>query len=153
MGEVITRGSSVDGVLIEPRKQLFDDRGAIMHVLSKNWPAFDQFGEVYVSLINEGVIKAWKCHRLMTQHFAVPVGEIKIIIYDDRVGSTTRGALLEIVMGRDHYGLVRIPPGVWYGFKGLGPKQSLIVNCASIPHDPSEVLGKTVADFPIPVEW
>src|SRR5688572_33432399 len=119
MGEVLIRGETVEGVRVESRRQFFDDRGAVMHVLNRHWPHFEQFGETYVSLIRQDVVKAWKRHRVMVQNFTVPVGEIKVIIVDARPESPTRGATQEIVTGVEHYGLVRIPPGVWYGFKGL----------------------------------
>src|ERR1041385_8199375 len=96
MGEIIGGGATVAGVLVESRRQIRDDRGAVMHVLTERWPHFQRFGEVYVSLVNPGVVKAWKRHREMTQHFAVPMGEIKLLIHDDRTASPTRGGLCEI---------------------------------------------------------
>ena len=153
MGDILTTGTRLHGVLLEPRRQIFDDRGAVMHALRADWPQFERFGETYVSLVKEGTVKAWKLHRIMTQHFVVPYGEIKLVIHDDRPDSPTRGGVQEIVTGIGHYGLVRLPPGLWYGFKGRGPGDSLIVNCASHPHDPGEVERRDEASFPVPVQW
>jgi dTDP-4-dehydrorhamnose 3,5-epimerase len=153
MGDILSTGSAIDGVLVEPRRQIFDDRGAVMHIMRADWPQFAQFGEAYVSLVKEGSIKAWKRHRIMSQHLAVPAGEIKIVICDDRPGSPTCGAVQQIVTGARHYGLVRIPPMVWYGFKGLAAGDSLIFNCASHLHDPAEVDRIDPAQFPFRIDW
>lgn len=153
MGEILTRGTPIHDVLLEPRRQIIDDRGAVMHILRADWPHFAQFGEAYVSLVKHGVVKAWKRHRIMSQHLTVPVGEIKLMVVDDRPESSTRGAMQEIIVGADHYGLVRLPPMVWYGFKGLAPGDSVIFNCASHLHDPTEVDRQPVEPAPFPVTW
>lgn len=153
MGEAMTMAPAIEGVEIQPLKQIKDERGMVMHMIRADSPQFNSFGEVYFSVINSGVIKAWKKHRVMTQNIAVPVGEIKLVIYDDRAGSRTRGAIQEIVTGVDHYALIRIPPSLWYGFMGLGSAESLIANCASIPHDPGEVERAELSSSLIPYRW
>lgn len=153
MGEVITTKPMIDGVAIHPLKQIKDDRGSVMHILRKDDPWFKAFGEVYFSSIKAGVVKAWKRHSKMIQSFAVPVGEIDLVVYDDRPESKTKGIIQKITVGVEHYGLVQIPSLVWYGFKGVASGESLIVNCASMPHDPSEVERIDVLDKYIPYDW
>ncbi len=153
MGKVNLTESTIDGVIIQPLKQIKDDRGSVMHMLRADSPLFEQFGEVYFSIINNGVVKAWKKHKLMTQNLAVPVGKIKLVIYDQRLDSCTNGTLLEIVVGENNYSLIKIPPGVWYGFKGLSSKNSLIVNCTTISFDENEV-ERVKESIPfIPFSW
>lgn len=153
MGEILTSGMSVHGVVLEPRRQIFDDRGAVMHILRADWPQFASFGEAYVSFVKQDVTKAWKRHRIMSQHLAVPVGEIKLIVCDARESSPTRGAVQEIITGAAHYGLIRLPPLVWYGFKGLASGDSVIFNCSSHLHDPEEVDRRALETPPYPVTW
>ncbi len=124
-----------------------------MHMLRADAPWFEGFGEVYFSLIRRGAIKAWKRHRRMICSLAVPVGEIRVVLYDDRAESPTRNALRTVEIGAEKYSLLRIPPGIWYGFEGVGGADSgdsLIVNCASLPHDPDEIdrLPETAAEIP-----
>lgn len=153
MGEVISSNPKISGVEIRPLKQIGDERGMVMHMLRGDAPHFQSFGEVYFSLVHSGIVKAWKQHKAMTQNYAVPVGEILLVLYDDRQGSETRGVVQEIEVGRDKYGLVTVPPGLWYGFKGVAACDSVIVNCASIPHDPLEVENKSSDDTTIPYRW
>ena len=143
----------IEGVIIEPLKQIVDDRGKVMHMLRADSPSFSKFGEIYFSQVNTGVVKAWKKHKIMTQHFAVPVGEIVLVIFDDRANSKTRGVVQKINTGEDNYCLVRIPPMVWYGFKGISKTPALIANCSDIPHDPSETIKADIADKKIPFSW
>ena len=151
MGGVIP--GAVHGVEIFPLAQIGDERGKVMHMLRADAPHFQEFGEVYFSQVRAGLVKAWKRHLRMTQNLAVPVGRIKLVIYDDRADSPTCGNVREITTGGDSYNLVRIPPLVWYGFKGLGAGDTLIANCASLPHDPDEV-ERVPPDHPsIPYRW
>ena len=89
----------------------------------------------------------------MYQHFAVPVGEIKLVIYDNREGSATKGSLQVITTGVDNYGLIRIPPNVWYGFQGSCHEQSVIANFTNISHDPEESERSEPNNDIIPYKW
>jgi len=143
----------IEGVLKEKLKVIEDSRGNVMHMLRCDSPYFKSFGEIYFSGINFGMIKAWRQHLNMTQFFAVPVGMVKLVIYDSREHSLTKAKFLEMELGPDNYYLVKIPPGLWYGFKGLYSGLSLIANCSDIPHDPDEIKRLEPSDKTIPYVW
>jgi dTDP-4-dehydrorhamnose 3,5-epimerase len=143
----------IDGVTITPLRQIHDERGKVMHMLRSTDPHFRQFGEIYFSCVYSGVVKAWHVHDRMVLNYAVPVGKIKFVLYDDREGSPTRGEVQEIFMGPDHYCLVTVPPLVWNGFKGVGGEMAVVANCASIPHDPDEIRRLPPDDPSIPYDW
>ena len=136
-----------------PLRIFADERGEVLHMLRSDAPTFAGFGEIYFSSIRNGMVKGWKCHRRMTSSLAVPVGRIRLVLYDDRKSSSSRGETQEIFLGHDSYVLVVVPPGVWSAFQGLGQGASLVANCASIPHDPSEVDSRPLSDLPAPVAW
>ena len=142
----------LDGVTVTPLKRIADERGAVLHMLRADDPLFEGFGEIYFSVVRAGVIKAWKRHSRMIQHFAVPSGNIRLVIFDARNDSPTNGQLQEILTGEDHYARVRIPPGVWYGFQAL-ERDAMIANCASIPHDPAEAENIDLHSEHIPYRW
>ena len=110
----------IDGVVISPRRQIVDERGKVMHMLKKTDPEFNEFGEIYFSFVFPGVVKAWHLHERMIINYSVPVGRIKLVLFDSRSDSPTKGELQEIYLGEDQHCLVTIPPLVWNGFKGLG---------------------------------
>lgn len=143
----------INGVVIKPLRQILDERGKIMHFLRKDDPEFQDFGEIYFSVVYPGVIKGWHLHHKMVLNYAVPVGQIKLVLFDAREDSSTRGELIEIFTGPDNYSLIQIPPGVWNGFKGIGTSPSVVANCSTIPHDPTEIERMDPFDSSIPYKW
>jgi dTDP-4-dehydrorhamnose 3,5-epimerase len=143
----------IKGTIVKELKQIKDERGKVMHMIRSDSELFKGFGEVYFSVVNPGVVKAWKRHREMTQHFAVPVGAIRLVMFDDRDGSPTNGQVDALEIGEENYCLVRIPPGVWYGFKGTSKAPAMIANCTDIPHDPKETDKREESDDRIPYVW
>ncbi len=122
-------------------------------MLRRDWDVFEAFGEIYFSCVFPGAIKAWHIHKRMTLNYAVPLGEIRFVLYDDRPDSPTRGDVQEMVLGPDTYCLVTVPPMIWNGFKGLGRETSIVANCATIPHDPEEIVRRDPMDSTIPYDW
>lgn len=143
----------IDGVVIKQLKKISDERGCVMHMLRSDDPLFGQFGEIYFSVVNPGIVKAWKKHKKMTQHFAVPKGEIRLVIYDDRPGSESYGKIKVIDVGENNYCLVKIPPLVWYGFKGISSEPAMIANCTDLPHEPEETIKLDPCANEIPYNW
>lgn len=143
----------IKGVRVTPLKQILDERGKVMHMLRCDADGFEQFGEIYFSCVYPNVIKAWHIHKRMTLNYAVPHGHIKLVLYDDRPDSPTKGQIQEIFLGPDNYCLVTIPPLVWNGFKGIGNEMAIVANCASIPHDPEEIERRDPFDPSIPYSW
>jgi dTDP-4-dehydrorhamnose 3,5-epimerase len=143
----------IDGVIVTPLRQILDERGKIMHMLRSTDPHFREFGEVYFSWVHPGVIKGWHIHKKMHLNYAVPVGKIKLVLYDEREGSPTRGELNELFVGADNYCLVTVPPMVWNGYKGCGTENSMVANCATLTHDPGEMDRLDPFDTRIPYNW
>jgi dTDP-4-dehydrorhamnose 3,5-epimerase len=143
----------IHGVTISPLRQIPDERGIIMHMMKRTDDVFGQFGEIYFSGVNPGAIKAWHIHKEMTLNYAVPMGQIKFVLYDSREDSPTCGTVQEIFVGSGNYVLVTVPPMVWNGFKGLGSSMSLVANCASHPHDPDEIERCDPFSPDIPYSW
>ena len=145
---------SIDGITITELRQISDERGSVLHMLRCDVPEFKGFGEVYFSEVLPGNIKAWKRHSVQTQNFAVPVGRIRLVIFDDREKSATKGKLQILELGRpDAYLRVLIPPGLWYGFACISAMPALVANCADFPHAPDESETCSVNDPFIPYTW
>ncbi len=143
----------IDGVQVVPLRKIPDERGTIMHMLRSSDPHFEQFGEIYFSVVNPGVIKAWHLHKEMILNYAVISGMIKFVLYDDRDHSPTRGEVQEIFIGDNNYVLVKVPPMVYNGFKGIGMQPAIVANCASIPHDTNEIERVDPFANNIPYQW
>jgi dTDP-4-dehydrorhamnose 3,5-epimerase len=143
----------IDGVKIVPLRQVVDERGKIMHMLKATDPHFIAFGEIYFSCAWPGTIKAWHIHQTMTVNNAVIAGNAKLVMYDSREGSPTKGELQEVFLGEHNYVLVQIPPGVANGYKAYGDRMVILANCATEPHDPHELLRLDPFTDQIPYDW
>ena len=143
----------IDGVIVKPLRRIPDERGYIMHMLRSNDSEFEKFGEIYFSTIYPDAIKAWHLHKEMTLNYAVVVGMIKLVLYDDRSDSPSNGEIQELFLGQENYQLVRIPPYVWNGFKAVGNQMAIVANCATLPHDPDEIVRKSPFDPSIDYDW
>lgn len=145
--------SAIHDVRITPLRRIADERGAVFHMLRAEDPVFERFGEIYFSLVYPGVVKGWHLHHRMTLNYAVPSGMVKLVLYDDRPQSPTRGTVQELHMGELNYVLVSIPPLIWNGFKGEGSAPALVANCATISHDPQEVERRDPFGAEVPYDW
>lgn len=146
----------IDGIVRKPLRIIPDERGPLMHMIRRDWPEVTDFSEVYFSCISHGAVKAWRRHTRMTMQLCVPHGAVEIILYDTRPDSPTFGAFHREFLSpknEDTYALLIVPPGIWNGFRGLSDDTSIIVNCASIPHDPDEAEKCRLDDPSIPYTW
>jgi dTDP-4-dehydrorhamnose 3,5-epimerase len=143
----------IEGVRVVPLARIQDERGFVMHMLRADAPHFVGFGEIYFSVIYPGIIKGWHLHSRMTINYAVVVGNIKLVLYDQREASTTRGEIQEIFFGQVNYQLVQVPPGIVNGFTAVGGEPAVVANCADIPHDPNEITRIDPFSPSIPYDW
>lgn len=147
------KGEMIDGVVVRQLTKIPDERGSIMHMIKKEDDEFNAFGEIYFSTIYPGVIKGWHIHKEMELNYAVVTGDIKMVLYDDRKESKTKGNLMEIFLGEKNYLLVKVPPMVWNGFKGIGLKEAIVANCATLSHQPDEIDRLDPFSPEIPYKW
>jgi dTDP-4-dehydrorhamnose 3,5-epimerase len=124
--------------VIVTRLEIVDTPGGnVMHGMKETSPGFAGFGEAYFSQIDNNAIKAWKRHKKMTLNLMVPVGEIKFVLFDDRDESNV--CFQEVIISKNNYCRLTVPPMVWMGFQGLAKEGSMLLNIADIEHDPDEV--------------
>ena len=139
------------GVLLAPLKIIAHPQGNIFHGLKNSDPGYCGFGEAYFSAVHADQVKAWKKHLRMTLNLVVPSGAVKFVLFDDRPGSRSKGYYEEQILSSENYQRLTVPPGIWFGFKGMSSGLNLILNVADLPHDPEEVLRAEPSAFPY--EW
>ena len=136
---------TVKQVLVTPLNRISVAGGDVLHVMKCNDPGFVNFGEAYFSMIELNAIKAWKRHCKMTLNLVVPIGLVQFVLVDDR------GRVREEVIGSTRYARLTVPPGLWFGFRGLVAPYSLLMNIADIEHNPAESEHKELGE--IIFEW
>jgi dTDP-4-dehydrorhamnose 3,5-epimerase len=139
--------SKLDEIAVTPLSRIFSPDGDVMHGMKSNEPSYHNFGEAYFSWIHYRKIKAWKKHQKMTLNLIAPLGEVRFIFYCEDSSTVFR----EERIGERNYVRLTVPPNIWFGFQGLAKPSSLILNLASINHDPDEVLRKHINE--IRVSW
>ena len=118
----------IHGIHVKPLKVIADERGYLMEMLRSDDSFFQRFGQSYVSVAYPGVVKGWHFHKIQTDHFVIVRGMMKVVLYDQREGSPTKGLINEFFMGEKNPILVTIPPGVVHGMKGIGTEPAMLVN-------------------------
>jgi len=123
-------------------KKLKNINGNILSFLKKGDSNFKKFGEVYFSWIHSNKVKAWKLHKKMTINLTVPYGDVKFVFFFKKSNK-----FRTINIGEKNCKMISVPPGVWFGFKGISKHSSLIVNLADLPHDKKEILRQKKNDI------
>jgi len=112
-----------------------------MELLRNDDPFFLKFGQVYVTTCYPGVVKAWHYHKKQTDYLSVIKGMAKLVLFDPREYSPTKGVINEFFLGEDNPLLIVVPPLVLHGEKGYGTEPAYLINCPSEPYnreDPDE---------------
>ncbi|MFH1791058.1 MAG: dTDP-4-dehydrorhamnose 3,5-epimerase family protein [Candidatus Omnitrophota bacterium] len=145
----------IDGVMIKKLKVIPDNRGRLMEIFRSDDGAFRKFGQVYMTTVYRGIIKAWHYHKIQTDNFACVRGEITLGLYDARENSPTYGATERIVMSLENPVLVSIPPLVYHGFKGEREDESVVINTPTEPYNHAKPDEYRVDphDKNIPFDW
>jgi dTDP-4-dehydrorhamnose 3,5-epimerase len=118
----------IDGVKTRVLRRVPDERGFLAELLRSDWEEFERFGQAYITAAYPGVVKGWHYHKKQTDHFAGILGMSKVVLFDPRDHSPTKGLINEFFIGEQNLMLVKIPPLVIHGYKSVGDRISVIVN-------------------------
>jgi dTDP-4-dehydrorhamnose 3,5-epimerase len=145
----------IDGVRIKKLRVIPDERGRLMETLRDDDELFIKFGQVYVTTVYPGVVKGWHYHKKQIDTMVCIVGMIKLVLYDNREESPTKGRLNEMFIGIHNPLLVQIPAGVLHGFKCISESEAMVMNIPTEHYDydnPDEYRIDTY-DPSIPYNW
>ncbi len=119
----------IEGVKTKKLKVIPDERGRLMEMLRSDDELFITFGQVYLTTAYPGVVKGWHYHKKQTDNMVVAKGMMKIVLYDAREGSSTKGEVNEFFMGIHNTILLQIPPFIFHGFTCIGEEEAMVINC------------------------
>lgn len=145
----------ISGVTIKHLKLIPDERGRLMEILRADDPQFEKFGQVYITTAYPGVVKAWHYHKLQYDNMTVLKGMAKIVLYDDRPESSTKGVINEFFVGEHNHILIHIPQRVWHGFKCISPEEAVIINIVTecYNYNQPDEYRKDPHNSDIPYDW
>ena len=145
----------IHGLCVKALKVIPDERGRLFEILRCDEALFTRFGQVYCTTVTEGVIKGWHYHKRQVDNFACVSGMIKLVAYDGRARSATKGLVNEFFIGTHQPLLVQIPAGVHHGFKGISHPESVVINVPNYPyhHDRPDEYRLPPHTKKIPYDW
>ena len=144
----------IEGVELKPLVSHPDERGFFREIARDDEAIVREgWAQISHSLMHPGVAKAWHLHSTQIDWWYVPVGDLKLALYDTREGSPTRGELAELFLG-EHYDaqLLKIPPGVAHWCRVIGGTAHLIY-LTSNTYDPNEEGRIAHDDKQIGYDW
>jgi dTDP-4-dehydrorhamnose 3,5-epimerase len=124
----------IEGVVTKLLRPIPDERGMVMEILRSDDEIFKKFGQVYITTVYPGVVKAWHYHKIQTDNFAVIKGMAKLVLYDPRRDSPSFGKVEEFFLGIRNPLLVQIPPHIYHGFKGISQEEAIVINIPTEPY-------------------
>jgi dTDP-4-dehydrorhamnose 3,5-epimerase len=128
----------ISEITLTPLRIIPGSSGDVMHALKQHENSFHGFGEAYFSIVQHQAVKGWKKHHRMILNLIVPSGAIRFVLYDDRPESKDFKTIREFVLSKENYQRLTVPAGVWMAFQGVSDQLNMLLNIASIPHDPTE---------------
>ena len=145
----------IEGVEIKKLKVNYDERGHLMEILRRDDKIFKKFGQVYITTAKPGVTKAWHYHKLQDDYFCCVFGKMRLALYDARKKSKTCGKVIDFELGLSNPKLVKIPKGVYHGFKCISEVSAIVVNVPTLPYNkkkPDEYRMDAFSNN-IPYDW
>ena len=145
----------IHGVQLKQLRWIPDERGKLMEMLRCDDTMFEKFGQVYVTTCYPGVVKAWHYHQNQSDNMVVVKGMAKVVLYDQRENSATKGLVNEFFIGEDNPMLIHIPAMVLHGFKACGTEPAYMVNTVTQPYNHKEPDEFRIDPFDndIPYDW
>lgn len=128
---MISRGIAIviKDVRLKKLKAIPDERGRLAEILRSDDELFVKFGQLYFTTTYPGVVKGWHMHRVQVDNVACIKGMIKLVTYDQRADSPTKGEVNEFFIGEHNLMLVQIPNNVFHGWKCISESEAIIINC------------------------
>lgn len=126
----------IDGVIMRSARTHSDARGTVSEIYNPAWGFTEEpLVYTYQITIRPGQLKGWVQHRLNEDRLFFSLGTAKVVLFDDRDGSPTRGMVNELFFDEYDRRLLRIPAEVWHAVQNVGETDVLIVNCPTMPYD------------------
>jgi dTDP-4-dehydrorhamnose 3,5-epimerase len=147
---------AIDGVVVERLTPRVDHRGTLTEVIDLEAPFWSEpVVYSYLFTIRPGRIKGWGMHERQVDRYFVLTGEVRVVLYDDRPSSPTRGQYWQGFFTDESRGLVRIPAGVWHADQNWGDHDAMIVNFPTRPYDPANPDKRRIdpRSGAIPFDW
>jgi dTDP-4-dehydrorhamnose 3,5-epimerase len=126
----------IEGVVIHPTVVHVDDRGSLCEVHNPLWDLHPEpLSHVVRIVIRPGKVKGWSKHLKNVDRTMVMCGEAKVVLYDDRPESPTKGLINELFLGAHNPAMLVIPKAVYHAVQNVGTSEAVLINFPTAPYD------------------
>jgi len=125
----------INDVITKQMRFIPDERGRLVEILRNDEDMFVQFGQVYLTTTYPQVVKAWHFHKKQDDFITCVKGMLKLVLFDDREGSSTRGEVNQFFIGDHNPMVVKVPKMIYHGWKCISEEEALVINVPTEPYD------------------
>ena len=146
----------IQGVKVKKLRVIPDERGRLTELLRcDDSEFFIKFGQVYCTTTYPGVVKGWHLHRVQVDNIVCVSGMLKLVLYDPREDSPTRGEINEFFIGVHNPVMVQIPNNVFHGWKCISENEAIVANCPTEPYnyDNPDQINVDPHSGQVPYDW
>lgn len=130
------RQAPIDGLLLRPTRPVPHGDGHLTEVARASWDALGgPLVQVHVTTTLPGRVRAWGLHQRGTDRLFVVSGLVKIVVFDGRQTSPSRGRINEFLVSDRNPGLLIIPPDLYHGWMNIGTTEAIIINMPDRMYD------------------
>jgi dTDP-4-dehydrorhamnose 3,5-epimerase len=125
----------IHGVKTKQLKYIPDERGRLMEILRNDDEMFVKFGQVYLTTTYPGVVKAWHYHKKQDDFITCVKGMLKLVMFDSRDGSPTKGEVNEFFIGEYNPMVIKVPAMIYHGWKCASQEEAIVINAPTEVYD------------------
>jgi len=127
---------NIQGVRTIALNNVLTRSGAVTELFRTDWPEISiEPRHVILATMNPGAITDWHRHTRQTDHLIAISGNIKLVLWDGRENSETKGQHDIIRFGVLRPLVAVVPPGVWHGLRNESGSIAQYVNVNDVPYD------------------
>jgi dTDP-4-dehydrorhamnose 3,5-epimerase len=133
----------IDGVVVREIRSVVTANSVTTEICRSDWGIVDGSVKQTIHVSMRGnAISAWHQHRNRWDYIFVIGGHLRVVLYDPREESPTRGQVDVFHLSPQRPQLLAVPPSIWHGVQNLSAEVSSFVN-----------LFNEVYDYADPDEW
>jgi dTDP-4-dehydrorhamnose 3,5-epimerase len=118
-----------DGVSLHDCKVHVDDRGSLCEMFNPEWGWNTKpMTYSYYFTVRPGKVKGWGVHRKHEDRYFIIVGEVELVLYDDRKESPTYKSVFKVLLSDQDRKAINIPSGVYHATHNISDKEAILAN-------------------------
>lgn len=125
-----------DGVAIHELKTHVDARGSTSEIFDLRWGWHDApLTSASCVTIRPNKVKGWAYHERFEDRFALLYGDVAMVFYDDREGSSTKGRVISVNLTAHQRAIINVPTHLWHAVHNIGSEDVVLINFPTTLYD------------------